>query len=320
MTQGISRRRLLGVAGAALAAPGLVRPAGAQAVWPARPIRLICASSPGGTMDLTLRGVQPGLAAAGVKTQLDYVPGGGGNIARMQLIHGGADGYTMAGEYTPSAALSAILPNAGYSLADLVPVFGWAIEGWAISTRKGGPLKTLADLQAEGKKRAISAGTIGRGTGSHLQLILLRDALGIQMNMVHFAGSSQVYPQVIGGNIDIGCGGPGSGSRSADNLQFLTVFRDAEPALPGVASAKSQGFTVESVDQVYYAHVGKGVAEERLARLDAAFAEAFKDPSFADAQRKAGLADVQAFPRAKLTAMVNQGGALGEKYKAELVG
>ena len=88
-----------------------------------------------------------------------------------------------------------------------------AVEGWQICTHKGSELKTDKDLIELSKTRPVVAASIGRGGASHLQLILLQEVTGMKMNIVHFAGSAQAYPQVIGGNVDIACTGPGSASR-----------------------------------------------------------------------------------------------------------
>jgi tripartite-type tricarboxylate transporter receptor subunit TctC len=218
----------------------------------------------------------------------------------------------------PNTALSEVVGNAAFKSKEIEPIFGWSIEGWQVCTRKGSPIKTLKDLVEVSKTRPITAASIGRGAASHLQLVLLRQAAGINMNIVHFSGSAQAYPQVIGGNIDIACTGPGSASRTADQLQFLAVFRDEERALPGVPSAKSQGFAVPSIDQIWYAQCPPKVPKERIERLETAFMAACKGPEFEKAQASAGLLNVVAVSRADLRKALDAGYDLALKYQAEL--
>jgi tripartite-type tricarboxylate transporter receptor subunit TctC len=302
-----------------LAAPLILSAAPAMAqAFPTRPVRWICYQAAGGTMDTTMRAVQPFLAAQGVRTQLDYVPGGGGNVARVQTSNAQPDGYTMMGDSAPSAALGEAQVKGSFSSRALEPIYAWSIEGWQICTKKDSPVRTLKDLAALGATRPITAGTIGRSGGSHLQLLLLERALGVKFNFVHFNGSSQVYPQVLGGNIDIGCSGPGSGSRMAEQLHFLCVFRDREAALPNVPSARSQGYDVPSIDQIYYAQATPKVPEDRLTKLEAAFDAASRAPEFAAAQARAGLLNVEHVGRVELRKMLDEGFDLADKFAKDL--
>jgi tripartite-type tricarboxylate transporter receptor subunit TctC len=269
-------------------------------------------------MDLTMRAVQPFLAEQGVRTQFDYVPGAGGNVARNQAYHAQPDGYTIMTDSAPSAALGEAQTHGAFSSREFEPIYAWSIEGWEICTKKDSPVRDLKDLAVLGAKRPIVAGSIGRGGASHLQLVLLQQALGVPFNLVHFSGSSQAYPQVIGGNIDIACTGPGSASRAAEQLTFLCVFRDKEAALPGVPSARAQGYDVPSIDQIWYAQATPKTPADRIARLETAFDAASRSPDFAAAQARAGLLSVEHVGSAQLRALLEQGFDLAKKYAADL--
>jgi tripartite-type tricarboxylate transporter receptor subunit TctC len=149
-------------------------------------------------------------------------------------------------------------------------------------------------------------------------LILLQRALGVPFNIVHFSGSAQAYPQVIGGNIDIACTGPGSASRNAEQLTFLCVFRDQEAAMPGVLSARAQGYDVPSIDQIWYAEAPPKTPPDRVARLSAAFDAASRTPEFAAAQARAGLVSVEHVGPAELRRRLDEGFDLATKYAKDL--
>jgi tripartite-type tricarboxylate transporter receptor subunit TctC len=311
----INRRTVLG----GILSASVLRPDRALADnFPTGPIKWICFQAAGGTADLTLRAAQPFLAAQGLKTQIDYVTGGGGTVARTEIYNAAPDGYTIMVDSAPNTALSEVVLKTAFKSAEIEPIFGWCIEGWQICTKKGSPVQTLKDLVALSQKRPIVAGSIGRGAASHLQLILLQQVLGIKMNIVHFSGSAQAYPQVIGGNIDIACTGPGSASRTADQLQFLCIFRQHEPALPSVLSATAQGYDVPSIDQIWYAQTAPKVPPDRLAKLEAVFKAACAGPDFAAAQAKIGLLTVEPTPRERLRRILDEGYQLALKYEKEL--
>jgi tripartite-type tricarboxylate transporter receptor subunit TctC len=302
-----------------LAAPIALAAAPAWAEgFPTRPVRWVCYQAPGGTMDLTMRAVQPYLAQQGVRTQLDYVPGGSGTVARTQLYYAPPDGYMIITDSAPTAALNEALNHGAFSSRAFEPLYAWSIEGWQICAKKGSPVGALKQLAALGAQRPIIAGSIGRGGGSHLQLILLQKALGVPFNIVHFSGSAQAYPQVIGGNIDIACTGPGSASRNAEQLSFLCVFRDTEAALPGVPSARAQGYDVPSIDQIWYAEAPPKTPADRLATLEAAFDAASRSPDFAAAQAKAGLVSVEHVGAAELRRKLDAGFDLATQYAKDL--
>jgi tripartite-type tricarboxylate transporter receptor subunit TctC len=244
--------------------------------------------------------------------------GGGGNVARTEIYTAKPDGYTIMVDSAPNAPLSEVVSKPGYKSAEIEPIFGWCVEGWQICTKKGSNVKNLADLVALSKTRPIVAGSLGRGSASHLQLILLQAILAQKMNIVHFSGSAQAYPQVIGGNIDIACTGPGSASRTADQLQFLCIMRDHEPALPDVLSAKAQGYDIESIDQVWSAHTAPKTPAARLDKLESIFKAAAADPEFAKAQAKVGLLTVEPKSRAEMRKILDAGYKLAVEHEKEL--
>ena len=309
------RRRDLLIAGAALgASTGGVRAQG----FPSRPVKWVCYQSAGGSLDQTIRAAQPFLQQQGLRTQIEYVLGGGGNVARTELFNSAPNGYGMMVDSSPDAALGEVVEKAAFKASEFEPIYGWNIEGWQICAKKGSPIRTIKDLVALSQKRPVIAGDIGRGGASHLQLLLLQQATGIRMNIVHFSGSAQVYPQVLGSNIDIACSGPDSGSRLTDQLQFLCIFRDKENALPGVPSAKAQGYDVVSIDQMWYAQTGPKVPEDRLNRLETAFANACKAPGFAAAQARAGVHGFTPLSRIEVRKILHGGYSIALKYQKEL--
>ncbi len=316
----LNRRKFLSISAAGAATLAGAGQAAAQS-FPSRPIRWICYQAAGGSMDLTMRAYLPFLEKNGVKAQLDFVLGGAGNPARTQVYTAPPDGYVMLMDAAPAAALGEVVAGVAYKATEFNPVFGWSIEGWQLCTRKDGPIKTMADMVKEAKVRTLSVASIGRGSTSHLQLLVMQEALGIKFNIVHFTGSAQAYPQAIGGNVDVAIGGPGSGSRARDRLHIFGVFRDkGEPALPDVPTLKSIGFNVPEMNQTWYTMTSPKVPADRLARLTDAFAKGYNDPGFADAQRKAGFAALEPLMPDVLRKLEADALARAIKYKDELKG
>ena len=287
--------------------------------FPTREINWIIFQSPGGSIDVTSRLIQPYLKAQGIETRFEYIKGATGRIARAKLYTAKPDGYTIMTESSPSGALGEIVYKGAYKLLEFEPLFGWNVVGWQLCVDKNSPIRTIKDLVALSKKRPIKAASIGRGGVSHLQLVLFKNILNIPMNIVHFSGSSKAYPQLWGGHIDVACSGPGSGSRNKDKLHFLTVFNDkGELALPGVPTLKSQGYEVPSMNQTWYTMTSPKVPADRVKRLADAFEKAFADDKLMAAQKKAGIKAVTRLPRNEMIKRVKLGYESALKYKDQL--
>jgi tripartite-type tricarboxylate transporter receptor subunit TctC len=319
----VSRRRLLTL-GAATAGVGLtgLLPRGASAQsYPTRPIRWICYQPAGGSADLTTRAFQPFLDKHGLKTQIDYVTGGSGNIARTQAYTARGDGYTLLTETNPATVLNEVVAGAAYKVREFEPILGWSIDGHHIATKKDGEIKTLADIARIGRQRTLSAATISRGSSSHLQLLLMQEAMGIQMNIVHFTGSAQAYPQAMGGNVDLAIGSISSGARVRDRLHIVGVFRGVgEAAAPDVPTMKSAGFDVIEVNQVWYVTAPPKTPADRISKLKDIFSAAYDDAEFAPMQKRAGFEVLEKVSAEQIRAANATAYTLAEKYKDQLQG
>jgi tripartite-type tricarboxylate transporter receptor subunit TctC len=315
-----SRRSFLQYGAGALAVLAPASKAPAESAFPTRPIRWICFQAAGGTMDQTMRATQPALDLEGVRTQLAYVEGGAGNIARTQLYHSPPDGYSLVMDANPAEVLGELVPGAAFKASAFEPVFGWCIEGYHLCVKKDSPLRNFGDLLALARTRALKVASIGRAASSHLQLLMLRKATGLRMDIVHFDGSAKAYQQVIGGNIDASIGGPASGRQTSDYLHFIGVFRpEREPILPEVPTLKEQGYDVPAISQVWYTYAAPSTPEARLIRLEAAFAKALSTPQAIEAQRRAGFIRLQQISRRELREIKQRSYELAEEHKAELL-
>ncbi len=289
------------------------------AEFPTRPINWIIFQSPGGSIDVTSRLIQPYLKAQGIETRFEYIKGASGRIARAKLYTEQPNGYTILTESSPAGALGEIVYKGAYKTLEFEPLFGWNVVGWQLCVDKKSPIRNLKDLIALSKKRPIKAACLGRGGASHLQLVLMKNILDIPMNIVPFSGSSKAYPQLWGGHMDVACSGPGSGSRNADKLHFICVFNtQREPALPDTPTLKELGYDVPAMNQTWFTMTSPKVPADRIKRLADAFEKAFADQELIAAQKKAGIKSVTRIPREEMIKRVKLGYELALKYKDQL--
>jgi tripartite-type tricarboxylate transporter receptor subunit TctC len=319
-TTGLDRRELLtragktalgiGTAGTVLGASAV-----AQEKFPARDIGWIIYQAPGGSIDTTARVIQPYLEKNGVKTNLDYVIGAGGRVARTKLHTARPDGYLMMTESAPGGAIDEVIGRASYKASDFTPIYGWSVVSWQLCVKKDSPIRTFQQFVDECRKRRVVVGTIGRSGSSHIQLAALQKELNLPFGMVHFEGSGKAYPAVMGGHVDAAISGPGSGSRMRESLHFLAVTgEEREKALPDVPTLKELGFAVTPIDQIWYAMATPKVPDERIAVLSNAFAKAFEDKMLWEQMEKVGEY-LKLLTRPQIEAMVKKQSDVIEKYK-----
>ena len=245
----VDRRRFLRSAGETaigVAAAGSLAPwassAMAEEKFPARDINWIIYQAPGGSIDTTARIIQPYLERNGIKTNLEYVLGAGGRVARSKLYTARPDGYVMMTESAPGGAIDEVIGRAGYKASEFIPIYGWSVVSWQLCVKKDSPIQTFQQFADECKKRRVVVGTIGRSGSSHIQLAALQKELNLPFGMVHFEGSGKAYPAVLGGHVDAAISGPGSGSRMRESLHFLAVTgRGAREGIAGCADPDGTG-------------------------------------------------------------------------------
>ena len=97
---------------------GATIPAANAAAYPARPVRFIVPSAPGGTPDIISRVLAAELSKQmGQQVVADNRPGAGGVIGMHMIARGAPDGYTIG--YGPVSAL-AVNPSVMLNTADSV--------------------------------------------------------------------------------------------------------------------------------------------------------------------------------------------------------
>jgi tripartite-type tricarboxylate transporter receptor subunit TctC len=313
-----SRRRFLGTTLASASLAAAPRLASAQA-YPSQALKWIIYQSAGGLIDTSSRTLQPYLAEQGFNSVFEYVRGASGRIARTQLYRSKPDGYTIMTEALPEEILGEVVYNAEYKVKELQPVAGWFVNAFNLYVRKDSKLRSFEDFVKTARSQRLTIGTIGKGGPSHLQVMLLRSRLNLQLQPVHFNGGAPAYAALAGGHVDVAIGGS-STARQADTVHFLSVFRDGrDPALPAVPTMEELGQKVPSINEVIYINTGPGVPADRMARLTQAFTKAIENPEHIEKQKKIGVFP-RLIPAAELKSIIASRYGMVTEYKSELEG
>lgn len=311
-----TRRRFLEYSLASGGLAAMPRLAFPQA-YPSQPLKWIIYQSPGGLIDTSTRLIQPFLKEQGFSSTLEYIRGASGRIARSQFSRAKPDGYTIMTEASPEEVLGKVVFNADYKLDEFQPVFGWFINAFNLYVAKSSPIKSMDDFIRTARSRRMTMATIGKGGPSHLQLAILRNRLKLNLQFVHFDGGSAAYTAVAGGHVEAAVGGSSS-VQWADNLTFLTVFRDTrDPGFPDVPTMKELRHDIPPINEVIYVNASPGVPRDRFERLVGAFTKAFENPELIAQQKKINV-HVTPMNSAQLRQSVQKAFDLANEYKSIL--
>jgi tripartite-type tricarboxylate transporter receptor subunit TctC len=242
--------------------------------YPAKPIRLIVASAPGGGIDVLARIIATRFAElVGQSVLVDNRPGAGGTIGYEYGVRAAPDGYTLtviSSTYTVNPSFYTLKFD---PVADCTPITQLVKFPHVIVAHASLPAKNIRELiaLAKAKPGAIAFGSSGQGAIVHLSTELFMQMAGIRMTHVPYRGGGPALNDVIGGQISLVFSPPQTGlpQVKAGRVRALAVTSRerlaAEPQIPTVAESGVPGFDVSS----WHALIGpKGLADAVVERVN----------------------------------------------------
>lgn len=228
----------------------------AAETWPSRPVRLIVGYPAGTSPDLVARAIQPALSQAlGQTVVVENKPGAGGNIAVDQVVRS-TDGYTFGITTNgPLTTAQKLYPKLPYNVAkDIKPLSLAATSTQVLVVDLNLPVKTAKDFVTWGKaqREAVTFGSIGVGTGSHLTMELFARRAGVKMLHVPYQGFPQITQAMISHDLQSAFMAPSGALEQAKAgkvriLGISSAQRSPQfPDLPTIAEAAGlPGFNAE---------------------------------------------------------------------------
>lgn len=283
-----STRRLVLALAPALAASTLCTAAFAQA-WPSKPIRIVVPFPPGGGTDVIARETSQRVAAAtGWTFIIDNKPGAGGNLGVDSAAKAPADGYTLVLGQTSNLAINpSLYAKMPYdSQKDLVPIVMVANAPLVMVTGASSPYRTLADAvkAAKAKPGQVNFASPGNGTVAHLTSELFQKAAGIQTQHVPYKGAAQALTDVISGQVELYMSSVPTliGQIKQGKLRALAVTSASRvDDLPNVPTINESGYKGFDAVTWFGLLAPAGTPKEVVARLNAEFNKALKQPELA---------------------------------------
>lgn len=278
---------------------GLTLAGAAQAAdYPAKPVAMIVAYSPGGGTDTAARVlakyIEPHL---GQRLIIQNKPGAGGQIGFTQLAQARSDGYKLGFINVPSIFLVKMLrDNVPYEMSDFDMIGNIQLDPVVLTVPADSPFETFADFAAAAKAEpgAVSVGGDGPQSNNQLQLVVAEDVLGLDVNFVPFNGSGPAITATMGQQVQASVPSASAATShvASGNLRALAVFADARyPYLPDVPTiAEAAGTAVPNIGaSMRGVAVPKGVDPSQRAALEAAFKAVVEDPEFIAHSERMGL-------------------------------
>jgi tripartite-type tricarboxylate transporter receptor subunit TctC len=229
----------------------------AAADYPAKPIRLVVPSAPGGGTDIIARLIAQGLSDSWHQTVVVDNRGGAGGVAGVTIVakQSAADGYTMLlGSVGHLSFLPAVRSNLGYDARkDLTPISLAAVQPFLVAASLSLPANSIKELVAQAKSRpgTIRYGSGGSGSASHLGIALMEITAGFSMLHVPYKGSNPAITALMGGEIQIAIAGLATvlPHARAGRLKALAVTGAKRariaPEVPTVAESGIPGYAFD---------------------------------------------------------------------------
>ena len=259
----------------------------AQEAWPARPVRFIVPSSPGGGTDLYARQLAQALSES-LKQQLivDNRPGASGNIGAEAAAKAAPDGYTFLVSANPAIAVNpSLYKNLPYDAErDFVPVARGVVAPLVICVHPSVPARTLGELVALGRREPgkLSFGSAGTGSPTFLGIRMLEEVSGAKFLHVPFKGMGPVMPALVGGQSDFAFRDAAIAIPhiKAGKLRALAIIARTHQ-LPDVPTLAEAGFPSLEIYSSFSVVAPAGTPAAIVQRMSAEIARAMKSPGLA---------------------------------------
>src|SRR5262249_3676890 len=184
----------------------LVVSAGAQQVYPAKPIRIISPYAPGGTTDILARLVGSKLADSwGQPIVVEPRPGGNTVIGSEGVTKSAPDGYTLLSVLVPPVLVSNLISTPYDAIRDFAALGTIASSHLVLVVHPSVPAKSVQELIALARARPgqLNYASGGSGTVTHLAGEYFGMQAGIRIQHIPYKGSAQVMPDLVGGHIQL---------------------------------------------------------------------------------------------------------------------
>jgi tripartite-type tricarboxylate transporter receptor subunit TctC len=252
--------------------------------YPSKPLHIVVPYAAGGGTDAVARLMATRLTTVlGQSVVVENKPGASANIGTDFVAKAASDGYTIlvtAPNFTTSEAL---FEKLGWKFEDFAPIIQLVRYEQVLVASTQSQITSVKDMiaQAKAKPGALTYGTPGTASNSHLGIELLKERAGFGMQHVPYKGSGPLKNDLLGGHVPLGCDGLGGEMDliKTGRVKALAVLSPKRSAFaPDIPSLGDMGITDVDATGWYGALAPAGTPPAILARLHKEFAAALALP------------------------------------------
>lgn len=255
--------------------------------WPAKPVRFIVPSSPGGGTDIYARLLAQGLSES-LKQQfvVENRPGASGNIGAAAAAKSAPDGYTFMVTANPALTINpALYKDLPYDTErDFAPITRGVMAPMVFVASPSLRASTLAELVAQGKSEPgkIAFASAGTGTPVFLGVKMLEEKTGASYVHVPYKGAGAAYGDLLGGQVQFMMPDVASAIShiKAGKLRALAVSHKT-PLLEGVPTFAEAGFPLDILTS-FSVVAPAGTPAPIMQRISTEIARAMRSPAVAE--------------------------------------
>lgn len=263
---------------------------------PGKTISIYVGFAAGGASDISARLLAPALEKqVGVPVQVVSKAGAASQMAMTALALSKPDGYTLGQGVFPAFLTTYLDPTrkASYGRKSFQAVAHYGYVAQVLAVKSDAPYKTLKELveAARANPEKIRVGTSGILSAAHMTPLLFERAAGVKFAFVHFRGSGEGIPALLGGHIDVGSASPPetvSLHKSGAIKIIASTEKGSDRILPDVKSFVEQGYpvTLSSANSLI---APAGTPKDIVQFLSRAAKKAVESPEFQEKAKAVGL-------------------------------
>ncbi len=174
--------------------------------WPSHIIKAVIPFGAGSATDVVPRAVFDRMSAElGQTIVVENRTGAGGSLGTAVVAHAAPDGYTILAHSSALVIAPSLYPNLTYDVTkDLSSALMLGTSVSVMITPTSRPWKTVQDflVAAKAKDAAITYGSVGIGSATHIAAEKFRIAAGFAATHVPYRGGAEVITDIMGGRID----------------------------------------------------------------------------------------------------------------------
>src|SRR5581483_3317697 len=207
---------------------------------------------------------------------INHKPGAAGAIGTNFVAKAKPDGYTrLLANKGGLISTPLTMKDAGYIMADLVPICLLTRSPSIFYVRDDSPYKSLKDYIETAKKKPLSYATYGALSLSHLSMLLVEKTAGFEATHVPYAGAAESNLALLGGHVDMAVGVSSANLVGPGKLRAIALTSDKRWDLyPNVPTLKELGYPVVKGDPfgaMFSLWAPKGTPKEVIDKIYRAF-------------------------------------------------